>query len=488
MALQKSDIEAIVGAGNVADDDATIAAFSSDQSAVAPRRPDMVAYVAGVEQIQKIVRLANDTLTPVTPYSSGLNLHGAAIAGQGGIIINMCRMNKILALDENNWYVIIEPGVTYEQLQNHLAAKGYRIMVPFGVPPARSVLTSYLERDPVMAAPSFEHGNFLIMDTEIVLPNGVLFKTGNWTSGGDPGAPAGPIRNSLFRMWTAAQGTLGIMTKMVLQIEPVPERKIFFVPLTTAGSAATLIKQIQYREIGTECLLLNNFNLAAMLNDDWTVPGKFPAAPVPSEGFSALRGLLPPWMLIVSVNGLPRRSAEKIAYEQEALRQVCDEANIELMETIPHVSGAAKIFESEMLRPWSVLKKFNFKGHVRDLSFKCPINKIDELIDIASKILLKNGYPQSNAGVYILPLERARALHCEIDLHCTDAEAAAVNAVWLKASEALMNAGAYFDRPYGPWAPMVYGRAAAYSTMLRKLKMETDPNNIMNPGKLCFTN
>ena len=198
MALQKKDIEAIVGKGNVQDDEATLSAFSRDQSTVAPRRPDMVAYVESVEQIQKIVVKANETLTPVIPYSSGLNLHGACIPDQGGIIINMSRMNKILALDEDNWHVMIEPGVTYEQLQNELTPKGYRIMTPFGVPPQRSVLTSYLERDPVMAAPSFEHGNFLIMDTELVLPNGEIFKTGNWTSGGDPGSPAGPIRNALF--------------------------------------------------------------------------------------------------------------------------------------------------------------------------------------------------------------------------------------------------------------------------------------------------
>ena len=49
----------------------------------------MVAFVESVEQIQEIVKLANQTLTPVTPYSSGLNLHGACIADQGGILINM---------------------------------------------------------------------------------------------------------------------------------------------------------------------------------------------------------------------------------------------------------------------------------------------------------------------------------------------------------------------------------------------------------------
>ncbi len=91
MALQKSDIEAIVGKGNVLDDEATLSAFSKDQSTVKPRRPDMVAFVENVEQIQKIVVKANETLTPVVPYSSGLNLHGACIADQGGVIINMTR-------------------------------------------------------------------------------------------------------------------------------------------------------------------------------------------------------------------------------------------------------------------------------------------------------------------------------------------------------------------------------------------------------------
>jgi len=487
MALQKSDIEAIVGAGNVLDDEATLASFSRDQSAVEPRRPDMVAFVESVEQIQKIVGLANETLTPVTPYSSGLNLHGACIADQGGIIINMSRMNKILALDEENWYVIIEPGVTYAQLQDELTAKGYRIMVPFGAPPGRSVLTSYLERDPVLAAPSFEHGNFLIMDTELVLPNGALFKTGNWTSGGDPGAPAGPIRNSLFRMWTAAQGTLGIMTKMVLQIEPIPDRKLFFIPLQAVAAAAKVLKQIQYREIGTECLLLNNFNMAAMLNDEWDVPASFPSSPGAIDSFEALRSTLPPWMLVVSLNGLPRRPDEKIAYEADALRQVCDEMNVELMETIPNITGAEKLLEAEMLRPWSILKKFNFKGSVRDLTFKCPINKVAELIDIACENVCHSGYNCKGIGIYILPLERARALHCEIDLHCTTGQAGALRDLWLTTADTLMNNGAYFDRPYGPWAPMVYGRAANYSAMLKKLKKDTDPNNIMNPGKLCFT-
>ena len=58
--------------------------------------------------------------------------------------------------------------------------------------------------------------------------------------------------------------------------------------------------------------------------------------------------------------------------------------------------------------------------------------------------------------------------------------------MWLEASERLINDGAFFDRPYGQWADMVYCRAGTYTQKLKQLKKEFDPNNILNPGHLCF--
>ena len=146
-------------------------------------------------------------------------------------------------------------------------------MVPFGVPPNRSVLSSYLERDPVMAAPSFEYGNALIMDTELVLPTGEIFKTGIWSTSDKPGGPMGPVRTILFRLWTGAQGTLGIMTKMCVHIHHhIKEKKIFFIPFDDLSEAIEPLKCIQRREIGLESFLINDFNLADLI----TPTGRFP--------------------------------------------------------------------------------------------------------------------------------------------------------------------------------------------------------------------
>ena len=492
MAVQKAELEKIVGKGNVLDDEKSLKEYSRDQSFVTARRPDMVVFVEKAEQVQDVVKLADKTLTPVIPYSSGKNLHGATIPDHGGIILNMTRMKKILEINEENWFALIEPGVTYSELQDTLTGKGYRVMVPFGIVPERSVLSSYLERDPVLAAPSFEHGNSLIMDTEIVLPNGELFYTGNWACGGSPGSPNGPIRNTIYRLWTGSQGTLGIITKMAVQIEPVPTlRKFFFIPFKNLSEAVEPLKRIQRREIGTECLLLNSFNMAAVFAEGWDIPESFPTDPVASPDFEQVRMQMPPWTLIVCINGPRRRTEEKISYEAEALKEICGVLNIELLESLPGIPGAESIMLAEMLRPWRVLKKFNHKGSVHDLTFKAPLNKVAKLEKILQDLARNNCYPLTEIGMYLLPLERGRALHCEFDLHCPPSDGSGevenIKALWLKASKELINGGAYFDRPYGSWAEMVYSRASNYTQILRELKSEIDPNNILNPGKLCFS-
>jgi len=486
----KAQLENIVGPDSVRDDSDTLRQYAQDQSFVARCMPDAVIFVKTVEQIQKVVRLANQEKIPLIPYSSGKNLHGAAVPNQGGLVINMSRMTAILAIDEENWITVVEPGVTYQQLQAELTPKGLRLMVPFGVPPDRSVLTSYLEQDVALTAASFENGNALMMDTEMVLPDGEVFRTGNWSSGGTPGSPYGPARTMLYRLWTGAQGTLGIITKMGVAIDRIPcKRKIWFLPFKDLSPAVDAMARIQRREIGMECLLLNRFNLAALFCEEWQVPQNYPTVPVPAETFDTLRRDLPPWVLTICLNGLPYYPEEKITYETEALDEVCDLLNLERLEELPGIRDAAESMLKEMLQPWGILKKFNYQGAVHDLTFKAPLDSVPGLLAALHELAGKYGYSEADIGGYVLPLERGRGAHCELDLHCRPDDAdkrERVKALWLTASEELMNRGAYFDRPYGAWADMVYKRATNYTLKLREIKAELDPANIMNPGKLCF--
>jgi FAD/FMN-containing dehydrogenase len=486
----KKQLEQIAGAGNVLDDPSLRERYGADQSFVQGGLPAYIVKPHRIEEIQELVQLANQTKTPLTPYSSGLNLHGAAVPLHSGIILDLSEMDRIIEINEQDWYAVIEPGVTYEKLQQALQEKGLRLMAPFGVPAGRSVLTSYLERDVMLAAAQPEYGNYLILDTELILPEGQLLRTGCWNLGGNPGGFYGPGLNMLYKLWTGSQGTLGIFTKMVVSVQHLsPLRKFFFIPFDSTDKIPEVVKRIQRKEIGWECFGLNRFNLAALLNDEWEVPQQFPVAPKPSARFEHIQKSLSAWTLIIGLSGAPYFADEKIAYEEEALQKLCSELNVPVATHLPGFPDMQEIFLAESLMPRGILRKFNFKGSVHDLSFKVPLKKLPAVEAQVFAAARNNNYPAADIGGYFVVMERGRGLHCEFDLHAEGQSAAdreRVKKLWLAASALLMDQGALFDRPYGDLAAMVYARAPEYALKLKQIKHEIDPQGILNPGKLCF--
>jgi FAD/FMN-containing dehydrogenase len=104
-------------------------------------------------------------------------------------------------------------------------------------------------------------------------------------------------------------------------------------------------------------------------------------------------------------------------------------------------------------------------------------------------IAAKNGYPIADIGKYIQPIEHNRACQVEFSLFYSqddEEEKELVAKINREATVALMNAGAFFSRPYGEVASIVYERATNYTMALRRVKKVFDPKNILNPGNLCF--
>jgi FAD/FMN-containing dehydrogenase len=128
-------------------------------------------------------------------------------------------------------------------------------------------------------------------------------------------------------------------------------------------------------------------------------------------------------------------------------------------------------------------------GSCNSLMFHSESRRVAEFQDILHKSAVKYNYPGKDIGGYLLPIERGRAIYCEFDLHYDSnntENTEDVKRLNTEASKALIEAGAFFDRPYSVWADLMYSRTGTYTEYLKKLKVELDPNNIMNPGKLCF--
>jgi FAD/FMN-containing dehydrogenase len=474
----KQDLVEIVGPEYVSDDSETLERYSKDYSFVQPRRPSCIAYPRNAEEVQRIVKYANECLIPVTPRSSGVSFYGAGIPSEGGIVVDLTQMNKILEIDARNKRVKVEPGVTWAQLQEELEKQGLMVCNPLLPHQSKSVLTSAMEREPILICKT-EYSDTLLT-AEVVLPDGELFWTGSALGKGMTGQISPDAMIPGARLWLGAQGTLGIMTWANIKAEYLPTMdKVFFIPFERIEDFVEPVYQIQRRMLGNECFILNEFDLASILADQW-----------PDE-FETLRETLPPWTLVLCLSGLHRLPLEKIEYEEEALKEVASRLHFQVSNTVSSIPGLEATILKLLRKPWprDDYWKFRYKGSCHDIFFHTTLNRVPEFTDAIADVAAKYGYLTRDMGIYMQPLERARACFCQFSFHCDTEdtnEVALVGSLFLEASKRVVGMGGFFTTPYGPWADMVYSRAAGYTHALKVVKNAYDPNNILNPGKLCL--
>jgi len=483
----KETLIKIVGGENVLDDPNDLKQYSMDHSLCSPRIPNYVARPKTAKEILKIVQLANETSTPLVPSSSGIHFNGGAVPNLGGIMVDLGRMNKVLYIDEHNRKARIQPGVTWSQLQSTLAKKGYMPLFSLLPHPQKSVLTSHLERERILI-PRFEFDEPLLT-TEVVWPRGEIFRTGAAAAG--IGEDTGSIARGAFphgpgldwwRMFHGAQGTFGILTWANIKIEILPEvNKTFFMPFDDVSEAIELMYRVGRKVIGYEFLLLDRINLAAILSDG------------EKENIENLKEMLAPWTLILICSGAPVRPKERIAYEEDTLYELAAELSLANIQTsIAGLPGIDKKIVNMLRSAWPEDKtywKWVYMGESQDLFFLTTLDKTPLFVDAVTSLAAQYDYPISDVGCYIQPIESSRACHCEFNFFYDPAnagEVAKIKAIYEEAARTALNLGAFYSRPYGMLADLVYPRATGYTMMLKKTKQVIDPNNIMNPGRLCF--
>jgi len=185
--------------------------------------PSAALTVSSVEQVQGVVRICNEHKIPIWPISTGRNFgYGSAAPVQRGqVILDLKKMNRILKVDPDMCYALVEPGVTYQQLYDYIEENNLPLMLSFPAPSAiASPLGNIMDRG-VGYTPYGEH--FMMQcGMEVVLANGDIYRTG---MGGVKGSNTwqifkwgfGPTLDGMF-----TQANYGIVTKIGFWLMPKP--------------------------------------------------------------------------------------------------------------------------------------------------------------------------------------------------------------------------------------------------------------------------
>ena len=133
--------------------------------------------------------------------------------------------------------------------------------------------------------------------------------------------------------------------------------------------------------------------------------------------------------------------------------------------------------------------KNRYKGGHQDVFFISTLDRTPTFVKNMLKIAEASGYPVSDIGVYLQPRHQGVNCHCEFILPYDpniSSEVSRLQELYSRASEELINQGAFFTRPYHIWADLAFRKDEHSAHILKKIKDIFDPNGVMNPGKLCF--
>jgi FAD/FMN-containing dehydrogenase len=489
MAFDERDLAQIVGVGNVIVEDAVLNEYARDMSFVNAIKPACVVKPRNADDIEKIVRLAKKRLTPLVPVSSGPpHFRGDTVPSMGGAtVVDLSGMQRIIRADRENRVAMFEPGVTFGSLISAVAKEGLRLNMPLLPRKSKSVVGSLLEREPVVM-PKY---HWDIADplncVEVVLGTGDRFRTGaaagpgsleeQWAAGGAQVEAAGPSSASWYRVIQGAQGTMGIVTWASARCEILPNiEEPFMIPSLRLDKISEMAHWLIRLRLPNECLVLNNVCLAAIMSRKWP------------DDYLNIKNSLPTWMLFYNLAAYEYLPEERISDQIQDAIDLAQRVGVEPVEAVGKVSSAG-LLETIRRPSEEPYWKLRYKGACHDIFFMTIYDRLPEQIAILHDSARTAGYPTSDIGVYIQPLVQGSNLHCEFTLFYdgeNKRESNRIRELTADATKRLMAAGAHFSRPYGENTLPIMNRDAATVAALRKVKNMLDPDNIMNPGKLCF--
>lgn len=264
-----AQLKSIVGDPFFLADEENLNHYGHDETERLLYLPEVVLKPANTNEIATILCICNEHKIPVTPRGAGTGLSGGALPHLGGVLLSTERLNKIIHIDERNLQVTTEPGVITEVLQNAVKEKGL-----FYPPDPSSRGSCFIggniaENSGGPKAVKYGVVKDYVLNLEVVLPTGDVIWTG-----------ANVLKNStgynLTQLLVGSEGTLGIVTKIVLKLIPFPKFDLLmlvpFASLEKASEAVSAIFRAGFVPSALELVEIDALKIVSKMVDSTAVP------------------------------------------------------------------------------------------------------------------------------------------------------------------------------------------------------------------------
>ena len=252
----------VVGAENVLTEQEDLLTYAYDATAaMTHHKPDVVVSPLSTEQVAEVVKIAVRYNMPIYPRGSGTNLSGGTIPSQGGMVLSLLNLNKILEVDEDNLTATVQPGVIIQTLNDEVLKLGLIYPPDPGTVTTATMGGSVSECSGGLRGLKYGVTKHYIMGLKIVLANGEVIRWGGKAEKNVTGY-------DLVALFTGAEGTLGIITENSVKLIPAPEARksslAVFDDLDNAGRAIASI--IRNKIIPATLEIMDNVTIQTVEN------------------------------------------------------------------------------------------------------------------------------------------------------------------------------------------------------------------------------
>jgi len=432
--------------------------FSHDEMGGISKMPDVLVEVLNTEEVSKIMKYANENMIPVVARGSGTGLVGASVPIYGGIMINMSKMNNILEIDEENLTLTLEPGVLLMEISKYV--EEFDLFYPPDPGEKSATIAGNINTNAGgMRAVKYGVTRDYIRGLEVVLPSGEILNVGGKVVKNSTGY-------SIKDLICGSEGTLGIITKIILKLIPLPKKAVsLLIPFPNLDMA-----------IGTVPLIVKSKSaptaIEFMQREVIIAAEEFLGKKFPDNSSDAY--------LLLTFDG---NTIEEIERAYESVANICLE------------QGALDVFitdtDERKEAVWSARGAFleAVKATTTDMD-ECdvvvPRNKVAEFIKYTNDL-------QKEFDVRIRSFGHAG----DGNLHVYVLKDALSDEAWEKKIEVVFEAMYSKSRElkglvsgehgigFAKKAYMLEQFGPVYVDLMKSIKFAFDPKNILNPGKVC---
>ena len=450
----KEALKDIVGEENFTDSLIDLIAYAKDASEHG-HRPEAAVWPIRTEQVSHIMKLANRERFPVVPRGAGTSLAGLAVPEQGGLILDLGRMDKIVSINIEDRLAVVQPGVIYAELDRALSPYGF-----FFPPDPASGSVCTLGGNVATNAGGIKGAKYgttkdYVLALEVVLPDGRILHTGSKCMKSVSGY-------DLTKLFVGSEGTIGVITEITFKVNPKPPMtSTAMATFETLEDAGEAISEIMYSGIIPSALEVVDKQSLVAINENTDM------------GLPEVEA-----MLVAETDGYTQGETE---FQMKKIMEIFRKNNASAVKHADESGGAAALWAARK-SAYGVMARINNNLIVEDLAV--PMSKIPEMLRAISNLAKKYDLQIPTVGH-----AGDGNLHPVVSFDGTDPDQ--VRRVE-EASEELfkkvVELGGTLTGEHGiGLAKIPFMRLEHDETsmdVMRSLKRLFDPNNILNPGKM----